>query len=118
MLVEWNNDTLPLLYVKELAVTEDLFDSSVKVEFESKCDSETYKFINNWHKTDYKKSLILSWVNNNKRVFYIFNDGFPNLVNIDNQGYLTSFKLKFKSCQNITRKYKISLLLTEEIVAY
>ncbi len=116
MLVEWNNELIPILYVKELAVTEDIYDSSVKVEFASICDNDIYKYINNWHKTDYKKTLILTWMKKNRRVFFLFYDGFPNLVNINNQGYLSSFKLKFQSCQNITRKYKISLLLTEPVM--
>lgn len=57
------------------------------------------------------KSIILSWETNNKRKFFLFENGFPNIINFDIQGNLLSFKLKFKTCKNITRKYKIQMLL-------
>ncbi len=117
MFTQWENETIPVFYIKELSVTEEIFDSSVKVEFTSKCDNNLKSYINNWYKTDEIKSIILSWESKkNKRIFFLFKKGFPNLVNIDNQGNLTSFKFKFKSCHNITRKYKITVLLNDLVV--
>ena len=72
-------------------------------------------YIDNWFKLNDKKSIIFSWSVSGKKVYYFFKNGFPNLVNIDNQGRLTSFKFRFENCIDITRKYKISLLLQEHI---
>lgn len=117
MFIEWNEDTTLLLYTKELSVTEDIFDSSVKVEFTSKINKTEMIFFNHWHDSNSLKSIILSWETKTKREFFLFEEGFPNFINIDIQGNLTSFKLKFKRCKNITRKYKIKNLLDMETLS-
>ena len=118
MFIFWDKLNTPVLHIKELSITENIYDSSVKVEFTNKCDTIIKNYISNWYNTDDRKSLILSWINKmNNRKYFLLEEGFPNLVYIDNQGYLTSFKFKFKKCSNITRKYKITSLL-ENITEY
>ncbi len=112
MFVQWDSESIPLFYTKELGITGDLYDSSVKVEFTSITNHDIIKYFNCWHNSDDTKKLILTWETNNKRNFYLFENSFPNIISIDIQGNLSSFKLKFKSCKNITRKYKINLLLS------
>lgn len=111
MFVNWKEENVPYLNIKEIAITEDMFNKSIKVEFEYKCGSEIGNYINKWYNTNTNKSLILSWYTNNIRGFYYFENGFPNLIRIDNNGNLKSFKFKFEKCYNISRQFKIKMLL-------
>jgi len=88
-----------------------MFNKSIKAVFNYKCDIEITNYINKWYNTDTKKSLILSWNTNNMRVFYYFENGFPNLIRTDMNGNLTSFKFKFERCYNVSRQFKIKMLL-------
>ena len=110
MFVLWENKEILLLNIKDISMINSS-DTSIKVELENTCNNIIKNYIDNWFKSYDKKSMILSWNNNNKKHFYIFNKGFPNIVNIDNQGRLSSFKFKFENFINITRKYKINCLL-------
>lgn len=51
MFVQWDNESMLMLYTKELAITEDLFDSSIKVEFTTKTNTSVINYFNNWYGT-------------------------------------------------------------------
>ncbi len=111
MFVEWNNKMILLLEVKEMSITGDLFDTSSKMDFTGKCDREVKLCVEKWYDSGDMKSLIIKQSKNNKTTFYYFENATINMLKINNQGNLSSFKLNIKGFKDITRKYKIKKMM-------
>ncbi len=111
MLIDWNGERSPLLYLKEDPFQTEI-QNIVFISLESDCDTETERFIDEWYTLNDKKSFIISFLTNNEnRKFFLLSGGYPTWLNIDSAGRMSYMKLKFKKSLDITRKYKIESLL-------
>jgi hypothetical protein len=109
MFVEYLSEKIIVLYTKEFVISDNMFDLTVHLD---NGDNFVKNFVDDWYNSDCKKSIILSFVNSkDERNFFYFKNSFLNLIKIDIFGTLTSFKIKFESFNDVTRKYKISRIL-------
>jgi hypothetical protein len=109
MFVEYLSEKIVVLYTKEFVISDNMLGLTVHL---NNGNNFVKKMVDDWYNSNDKKSIILSFVNSkDERIFFYFKNSFPNLIKIDIFGTLTSFKIKFESFNDVTRKYKISRIL-------
>jgi len=114
MIIEWNNTQTLLVNVTEFSVTKDLFKNLIHINIDflpEDVDRSITRYIDKWRYSNTMKSIII----NKNSEYFLLDSGYPKMIYINNDSHSTisAGDFSFKSCRDISRKFKINKILSE-----
>jgi hypothetical protein len=114
MIIDWNNSKTLLVNVIDFSITKDLFKNVVHINIDFSpegVDRNITRYMDKWRDSNLMKTIII----NKKSEYFLLESGYPKMIYIDNDSTSTisAGDFSFKTCSDISRKFKINKILSE-----